>query len=119
MTAKRKGSVPVPLRRRVVDAVLSLGPCTPAEVIGRVGRHIPAAQAVVAGRAVVRRERKRGKRRYSTYTAAQLIALGVRDLVGENLRRALKQGKLRRLTLGVFAPPEPKLFQESSVPRGA
>jgi len=102
------------LRTRVLEAVLGLGECTPSQVTAVVGRHIAASQAATAYRRVCKTERKRcppGAR--TRKSPAEPLERGRRRLVAEALLRLCKEGKVRRLRPGLYAPPLPKLFNSA------
>jgi len=89
-------------RSMVENAVLDVGRCTVDRVLAEVGKHIPASKAAVAGR---RRQKVRVGCRIPS------VDRGRRALVAEALCRLAKQGRIRRVHRGVYAPPLLKLFE--------
>ena len=111
------GPIKTSLRQRVLSWVLEHGPCTIAQVLAGVGRHIPVAQALAAGRTQERSQhnrQRRGKQRGSPdkpWTRAQLLQWGRRYKMTETLSRLSKEDKLSSPSKGVYGPPLPKLFK--------
>ena len=83
-------------------AVLRLGECTIAQVTAEIGRFISASSAAVQSR---RDRRYRGK------------SLGSprHRIVQRCLNKLYSQGRLRRVALGGYAPPLPKLHRPEKV----
>ncbi len=107
----RKGS----FRQAVLKAVLG-GASSTDEVYAQVARHISAACAVVACRqkdGSDARGAQRGSRWGSptpkSRTAQEAIAIGKRRIVCTYLVRLCSEGKIRRVGVGRYAPPMPKI----------
>jgi hypothetical protein len=103
---------PNSLRSRVEAAVLALGECRAAAVVARIGRTIPAAQAATAGRKKRRYTAKQHQgRTRPKQRKHDLVALGKSCLVVQTLVRLYKDGRIRRVKVGVYAPPLPRLYE--------
>jgi hypothetical protein len=100
------------LAERVRLVVLDLPEATVGQVLARVARHIPASQAVTAGRRRVTHDHRRGADglRSPIYTLSHLAERGRRTLVGEALKRLARSGKIRRVARGLYGPPLPKVL---------
>lgn len=114
---------PNSLRSRCLAAVLGIGDCEISEVVARVGQHISAAKAAAAGRrqrrgAVTYHSRERPAAKptgRSPSNKKELQDSGRRRLVSEALMRLARQGKIRRLGHGRYAPPAPKVYRPLEV----
>ncbi len=102
-------------RQKVLAAVLG-GASSTDEVYAQVARHISASRAVVACRQMdgteTRRQQKglkRGKGILKPRTAQEAIAKGRRRIVVMYLTRLNSEGKIRRVGVGRYAPPVPKI----------
>lgn len=83
----------------VDQAILSLGECTVSRVLARVGCHVPAAKANAAFR-----RRKRKSAAISTGKRSNPLEIGKRQIVSEALSSLFRQGRIRRVRKGVYAP---------------
>jgi hypothetical protein len=97
-----------------VREVLRRGKASVDEVLGAVGAAIPAAQAVSRARACLAYKASRpaednGPRERNPdsglYTEEFMAGWGRRLIVTSALQLAVKKGRLRRLSPGVYAPP--------------
>lgn len=105
---------PNSLRSRVLAFVLAQGQVTNRQVLAGVGHTIPSPQAVAAGRVQLKYEaaKPRGASNPANpiYTVTHLAETGRRQLVNHALRQLTKEGKLRRVRTGLYAPPLPKVY---------
>jgi hypothetical protein len=102
------------LRSRVLEAVLFLGECSIPQVLVKVAGSISASNAA---QALHRRHRarriankKRGYKTWGQNTVDPLLS-AKRSLVSEALRRLAKDGQLRHVRKGVYAPPLLKIAE--------
>jgi hypothetical protein len=100
-----KNGTPTSLRSLVVQAVIDLGEATTAQVLARMGLHIPANRAAMAARRKFRMDARAWGRRTGKESVAKLVQLGRRRLVSENLVRAVKLGYLSRARINVYCAP--------------
>ncbi len=103
----------VTFRALVLGAVLA-GATTAAEVVGRVGKHVSASRAALAGRRKYRMDERRPGRTARSHSPHQLAERGRRVLVVEELGRLAELGKITRVSRGVYGPPQPKLYAPSA-----
>lgn len=96
----------VSIHSLVDQAVLSLGECTVSRVLARVGCHVPAAKANAAFR-------RRRRAAISTGKRSSPLEIGKRQIVSEALLKLFRQGRIRRVRKGVYAPKPLQLFQAS------
>jgi hypothetical protein len=111
----RKAYRDVPFKHRVLSSALSRPSSTVSEVLGDVGRYVSATRAVQAADARYRRRvsydmRRRGHCGCRRPDTTRLIETGKRELVRWALRRLVSEGKLVRLSVGVYGPPLPHVY---------
>ncbi len=97
------------LRQLVLEAVLA-GATTCGTVVKKVGGSISAATAITAFRRRLKVDKKR-KVVIKRHTLHEATELGKSVLVRETLGALLRQGKIARVSWGVYGPPQPKLHQ--------
>lgn len=102
------------LKARVLAAVLETGECTVSQVLAKVGRWVSESQAMARARTRARLWMKINTRRAGGRPASVRPnpSTGRRDAVAHALRELVRQGKLRRVATGVYAPPAPKIYRE-------
>ena len=105
---------------RVRQAVQELGVCTNKQVLAKVGETIPAARAIRSGRAEARQllrlskhkgaKPPTGGRPLKKHTTQELVQIGRRFRINVTLANLVKQGQIRRVKKGVYAPLLPKIY---------
>lgn len=119
--------IPNSLTQRCLRYVLANGQVTVAQVVAAVQKDIPAAQALSAGKRQLRadcnrpnRSGKAAKRNPNNplYTVEFLTQWGRRILVYRRLGDLVRNGSLRRVRPGVYAPPLPRLHNPEEQPPG-
>lgn len=94
------------LNQRVLDAVLDLGECTTRQVVAVVGKYVPATTVnkyVKMGERYEQKRAKTNKKNVMSYHSA------LRQAVTDKIKQLVEQGKIRRVSRGVYAPPLPKI----------
>ncbi len=91
---------------QVVIDFVSLGECTPLQVLAAVGWHITATRAA--------HEARRRALRCALPSKVKL-ELGKRSIVNNALGRLARDGKITRLGLALYGPVKPKLYQPDAV----
>lgn len=100
---------PASIMSLVQEAVFRLGPCTNLRILAEVGSHISQIVATQYAKAEINIRREHGCRPIRVrYTVAQLVAMGRRRMVNNTLTNLKFRGKIRRVSKGVYAPPQPK-----------
>lgn len=97
-------------RSAVLRVVLERGEMGIGEVTALVGHLIPATEACRCYEIEARYNKKRHKNPRRLVTSTK-VSRGKRGLVNERLRLLVIQGRLRRVTYGVYGPPLPKIYQ--------
>lgn len=103
------------LRQRVLQAVLA-GASRTCEVYAKVASAISASKASTACKGIDRREKRaaaKGARRFTgeKRTIQNAISRGKRYLICEALTKLAGEGKIRRIAVGVYGPPLPRVHR--------
>ena len=113
--------LPDSIRSRCFQAVLTLGECDTDRVVSLVGRYVTAAMAANSERVIRNYEKGRPDRQPLRPTGRrpanrrEATVRGRKRVVSLALGRLCRDGKIRRVGVGRYAPLLPKVYRPPEV----
>ena len=93
------------LRQRVLEAIQEGGIMTISQVVSKIGKYIAASQAATRGRMCRRKSANRRSRRdLRIKSSIDLMELGRRQIISENLVKLARSGKIQRVRKATYGP---------------